>query len=132
MLHLLKKARKKHNFVFFSAMETARESVAAYIEEFLRVHGTDVDAGTVDMEGIKILLNILEAGEEVVDEGSNAHDDPVQTFDSTSSVGLTLLEAFPVKYDDIVSKAAFNAFQAPARRARHCSFGTTATILAKN
>ena len=110
-------------------MRSARERLADRVAEFREDHGYDGVENTD--EAFEALLDILDLAEEIV------NDVPAPpALDSTSSVGLTLFEPFPVEFDGLVYATAFNAFQAqkalPDRRPIFCDVDTqTATALGR-
>ena len=110
-------------------MQTAMERLAELVADFRDEHGDDPEENE---DTFAALMDIFEAAEEVV-----ANDaPPPQSVDSTSGVGLTLFEPFPVVYDGITYDTAFNAFQAqkapPDERSAFCNVDTpTATMLGR-
>ena len=83
----------------------------------------------VDLGGIQMLLDIKDAAEDLY---ASPEDEAQQTLASTSSVGLTLFEAFPVCYGGITYQTAFNAFQAQKapddERESYCNVDTQTAL----
>jgi predicted NAD-dependent protein-ADP-ribosyltransferase YbiA (DUF1768 family) len=104
------------------------ERLADLLSDFRETHGDDPDSHEDTFED---LMEIVEAAENLVANDASQH-----TVDSTSGVGLTLFEPFPVDYDGLVYDTAFNAFQAQkaprAEREAFCQVDTpTATMLGR-
>ena len=111
-------------------MQTAMERLVEQIAEFRDEYGDP----HIDDPMVLALLDIIDTAEEVVaDDDVSQH---TKNVDSTSGVGLSLFEPFPVDYDGLVYDTAFNAFQAqkapPEERDAFCKVDTqTATMLGR-
>lgn len=107
-------------------MQTPMDRLADLLNDFRDEHGDDPDE---DEDAFAALLDILEAAELVVADDSSAAD---KSVDSTSKVGLSLFEPFPVDYNGRVYDTAFNAFQAqkapPEGRAAFCHVDTQTAL----
>ena len=107
-------------------MERLVEQIAEFRDEYGDPH--------IDDPMVLALLDIIDTAEEVVaDDDVSQH---TKNVDSTSGVGLSLFEPFPVDYDGLVYDTAFNAFQAqkapPEERDAFCKVDTqTATMLGR-
>ena len=107
--------------------------LAELLRDLQYAYGDDPDCE--DESGIfAALMEIVEAAEELVTDNPPQH---TLSVDSTSAVGLTLFEPFPVDYDGLVYDTAFNAFQAqkasPEKRATFCNVDPqTALSLGRN
>ena len=94
------------------------DRLAELLSDFRDAYGDDPDCQD---DTFTALMEIVEAAEDLVADDAPQH---TKSVDSTSAVGLTLFEPFPVDYDGIVYDTAFNAFQAqkasPEKRAAFC------------
>lgn len=104
------------------------DRLAELLSDFRAAYGDDPDCED-DNDIFTALMEIVEAAEEVVADNAPQH---TQRVDSTSAVGLTLFEPFPVDYDGLVYDTAFNAFQAqkalPEKRADFCNVDTQTAL----
>jgi predicted NAD-dependent protein-ADP-ribosyltransferase YbiA (DUF1768 family) len=117
---------QKNDSGFWMMAENAQDRLERLLGEFRDSYGHDRHDVEYSEDAFDALLEIVETVEEV-------HDDtPAQTFDSTSSVGLTLFESFPLDYDGVVYNTAFNAFQAqkaaPDKRSAFCDVDTQTAL----
>ena len=97
--HNLFQLIRRKETLFFGAtrpMQTHMDRLASLLDDFRDEHGDEPDENE---DAFAALLNILEAAEEVVADDSLTDG---KSVDSTSKVGLSLFEPFPVDYDGLV------------------------------